>query len=121
MEVYFDNSATTRCYESVKDIVVKTMMEDYGNPSAMHRKGVEAENYVKKSAGIIAGILKVQEKEILFTSGGTESNNLALIGRGHGQQTQRKPYRDHYGGACGGKPAPRHSFRSRVSKFPMCL
>ena len=80
MEVYFDNSATTRCYESVKDIVVKTMMEDYGNPSAMHRKGVEAENYVKKSAGIIAGILKVQEKEILFTSGGTESNNLALIG-----------------------------------------
>ena len=56
------------------------MMEDYGNPSAMHRKGVEAENYVKKSAGIIAGILKVQEKEILFTSGGTESNNLALIG-----------------------------------------
>ena len=80
MEVYFDNSATTRCYESVKDIVVKTMMEDYGNPSAMHRKGVEAENYVKKFAGIIAGILKVQEKEILFTSGGTESNNLALIG-----------------------------------------
>ena len=43
MEVYFDNSATTRCYDSVKDIVVKTMTEDFGNPSAMHLKGVEAE------------------------------------------------------------------------------
>ena len=80
MEAYFDNSATTRCYESVKDIVVKTMMEDFGNPSAMHRKGVEAEQYLKESAQILAGILKVKEKEILFTSGGTESNNMALIG-----------------------------------------
>ena len=80
MEVYFDNSATTRCYDSVKDIVVKTMMEDFGNPSAMHKKGMEAENYVKESARILSGLLKVQEKEILFTSGGTESNNLALIG-----------------------------------------
>lgn len=80
MEAYFDNSATTRCYEGVKDIVVKTMMEDYGNPSAMHRKGVEAEQYVKQSAKILARLLKVNEKEILFTSGGTESNNLALIG-----------------------------------------
>ena len=38
MEAYFDNSATTRCFEEVKDIVVKTMMEDFGNPSAMHQK-----------------------------------------------------------------------------------
>ncbi len=80
MEAYFDNSATTRCYASVKEIVVKTMTEDFGNPSAMHKKGIEAENYVKESAKILAGLLKVQEKEILFTSGGTESNNLALIG-----------------------------------------
>lgn len=80
MEAYFDNSATTRCYEAVKDIVVKTMTEDFGNPSAMHKKGVEAENYVKESARILAGLMKVPEKEILFTSGGTESNNLALIG-----------------------------------------
>ena len=43
MEAYLDNSATTKCFEEVKDIVVKTMMEDYGNPSAMHLKGVEAE------------------------------------------------------------------------------
>ncbi|MED9965725.1 MAG: cysteine desulfurase family protein [Blautia sp.] len=80
MEAYLDNSATTRCYEEVKDIVVKTMLEDYGNPSAMHTKGVQAEQYVKDAASKLARILKVTEKEILFTSGGTESNNLALIG-----------------------------------------
>lgn len=62
MEVYFDNSATTRCYDSVKDIVVKTMTEDFGNPSAMHLKGVDAEKYVKEATKTIAGILKVQEK-----------------------------------------------------------
>nr|WP_177296307.1 cysteine desulfurase family protein [uncultured Blautia sp.] len=80
MEVYFDNSATTRCYDAVKEIVIRTMTEDFGNPSAMHLKGVEAEKYVKDSAAKLARILKVQEKEILFTSGGTESDNLALIG-----------------------------------------
>ena len=80
MEAYFDNSATTRCYPEVAEIVVKTMTEDFGNPSAMHLKGVEAEKYVRESAQILAKILKVSEKEILFTSGGTESDNLALFG-----------------------------------------
>lgn len=80
MEVYLDHAATTWCYKSVRDMVVRTMMEDYGNPSSMHRKGVEAEIYVKKAREIIARQLKVREKEILFTSGGTESNNLALAG-----------------------------------------
>lgn len=80
MEVYLDHAATTWCYESVKDIVVKTMTEDYGNPSSMHRKGMAAEAYVKKAREIIARHLKAQEKEIYFTSGGTESNNLALFG-----------------------------------------
>lgn len=80
MEAYFDNSATTKCYEGVKDLVVKLMIEDFGNPSSMHRKGVEAEKYVKGAAKTLAKILKVTEKEILFTSGGTESNNFALIG-----------------------------------------
>lgn len=80
MEAYFDNSATTRCYDCVKDMVVKTMTEDYGNPSAMHQKGLEAEKYVKEAAAKLASLLKVQEKEILFTSGGTESDNLALVG-----------------------------------------
>ena len=80
MEAYFDNSATTKCYEAVREIVCKTMTEDYGNPSAMHRKGVEAEQYIKDAKASIARLMKVNEKEILFTSGGTESNNLALIG-----------------------------------------
>ena len=80
MEAYFDNSATTRCYPEVAEIVVKTMTEDFGNPSAMHLKGVESEKYVREAAQTLAKILKVNEKEIIFTSGGTESNNLALFG-----------------------------------------
>ena len=80
MEAYFDNSATTRCYPEVAEIVVKTMTEDFGNPSAMHLKGVEAEKYVREAAQTLAKILKVNEKEIIFTSGGTESNNLAMFG-----------------------------------------
>lgn len=79
MEVYFDNSATTKVLEPVKEIVVKVMTEDYGNPSAKHRLGMVAEQYVKEAAEIIAGTLKVSAKEIIFTSGGSESNNMALI------------------------------------------
>ncbi len=90
MEAYLDNSATTRCYEEVAEIVVKTMIEDYGNPSAMHLKGVEAENYVKESAKAIAKTLKVQDKEIYFTSGGTESDNWALIGSALANHRQGK-------------------------------
>ena len=80
MEAYLDNSATTPVSQGVKEIVIKTMMEDYGNPSSMHMKGVEAERYLRQAKEILAKILKVNEKEIIFTSGGTESNNLALIG-----------------------------------------
>ena len=80
MEVYLDNSATTKCYECVGDTVRKVMCEDYGNPSSMHRKGVDAEKYIRETKEILAKILKVQEKELFFTSGGTESDNLALIG-----------------------------------------
>lgn len=80
MEAYLDNSATTRVSEDVKDIMVKVMTEEYGNPSSLHMKGVEAEHYVREAREKIAKILKVNEKEILFTSGGTESNNTALIG-----------------------------------------
>lgn len=80
MEAYFDNSATTRVLDSVKDIVVKTMTEDYGNAAAKHRKGMEAENYIKDARNEIAKTLKAAPKEIIFTSGGSESNNMALIG-----------------------------------------
>ncbi|PXV93480.1 cysteine desulfurase [Lachnotalea glycerini] len=80
MECYLDNSATTKCFEEVKNLVADVMTKDYGNPSSMHRKGVEAEKFMKQAKEIIAANLKVNEKEIFFTSGGTESNNLAIIG-----------------------------------------
>lgn len=80
MEVYLDNSATTKAYDSVREIVGKALCEDYGNPSSMHRKGVEAEKYIRDAKETFAKLLKVQEKEIIFTSGGTESDNLAVIG-----------------------------------------
>ena len=80
MEVYLDNSATTMCYPEVGELVYNVMCRDYGNPSSMHRKGVQAEHYVRKSGETIARLLKVNAKEIFFTSGGTESDNLALIG-----------------------------------------
>ena len=64
MEAYFDNSATTVVTESVKDIVVKAMTEDYGNPSSMHMIGVNAEKYVKTAKENIAKILKVDVGEI---------------------------------------------------------
>lgn len=83
MEVYLDNSATTRCFPEVAELMKQIMCEDYGNPSSLHRKGVQAENHLRTAKETIAKILKVNEKELLFTSGGTESDNLALIGAAH--------------------------------------
>ena len=80
MEVYLDNSATTRVLPEVAQLMTKVMCEDYGNPSSMHRKGVEAESYIRYAKETLAKLLKVSEKEIIFTSGGTESDNMALIG-----------------------------------------
>ena len=80
MEAYLDNSATTRCSQDAADLMMKLLTEDFGNPSSMHNKGVIAENYMNDARRKIARTLKVQEKEICFTSGGTESNNLAIIG-----------------------------------------
>ena len=80
MQAYLDNSATTQCSKRAADVMVKLLMEDYGNPSSLHLKGVEAEKYIKEAKTKIAKTLKVEEKELIFTSGGTESNNMALIG-----------------------------------------
>ncbi len=90
MEVYFDNSATTRCSEGVQDIVMKTFMEDYGNTSSLHLKGMEAEKYIKEARNRISRTLKVNEKELIFTSGGTESDNLAIIGAAMANQRAGK-------------------------------
>jgi cysteine desulfurase len=80
VEAYFDNGATTKVFPQVKDIMIEAMEVEYGNPSSMHMKGVHAEQYVKDAKEIIAKSLKADPKEIIFTSGGTESNNMALIG-----------------------------------------
>ena len=80
MEAYLDNSATTVVAKEARDIMLKVMSEDFGNPSSLHQKGVEAEKYIRDAKTVIAKSMKVSEKEIIFTSGGTEANNLALIG-----------------------------------------
>ena len=80
MEVYLDNSATTACFEDAAQLMHRILCEDYGNPSSLHHKGVEAEAYLRYANETFAKILKVNEKEIFFTSGGTESDNIALVG-----------------------------------------
>lgn len=80
MEVYFDNAATTKIIPEVRDIMLETMDEEYGNPSSMHMKGVGAEKYIRYAKNAISKQLKCEPKELIFTSGGTEANNLALIG-----------------------------------------
>ena len=88
MEAYFDNAATTRVSDGVRDTVLQLMQVDYGNPSSLHMKGVEAGRYIKTAAEDIAKVLKCQPKELIFTSGGTESNNLALIGAAQAHKRQ---------------------------------
>ena len=80
MEIYLDNSATTKAYDSVRELVGVVMCEDYGNPSSLHMKGVQAEQYIKQAKEQIGKALKVDAKDIIFTSGGTESDNLAIVG-----------------------------------------
>lgn len=80
MEAYLDNSATTSCSKAATEKMVELLTQDYGNPSSMHMKGVIAEKYITEAKKKIAKSLKVEEKELIFTSGGTESNNLAIIG-----------------------------------------
>ena len=79
-EIYLDNAATTRACEEAVKAMEKVLREDYGNPSSLHGKGIQAEQYLKEARKTIAKSLKCQEKEVIFTSGGTESNNLALNG-----------------------------------------
>ena len=80
MIAYLDNAATTKPYDEVVEIINRTYEQDYGNPSSMHMKGYDAEKYIKSARETISKILKVDAKEIYFTSGGTESNNTALVG-----------------------------------------
>lgn len=90
MEIYLDNSATTRAFPHVAEVVGRAMTEDYGNPSSLHTKGVQAERLLREAKETIARNLKVSEKELYFTSGGTESDNLALMGCAYANQRAGK-------------------------------
>lgn len=80
MEAYLDNAATTKPFDEVRELVSEVMGAEYGNPSSLHRKGVEAERRIREAADAVAATLKCDRKNIIFTSGGTESNNMAIIG-----------------------------------------
>lgn len=78
--IYLDNSATTRQYDEVIDYISEISRDTYGNPSSLHTKGIEAERIITAARHNIAETLAAEEKEIFFTSGGTEANNLAIMG-----------------------------------------
>ncbi|MCM3122739.1 MULTISPECIES: cysteine desulfurase family protein [unclassified Mesobacillus] len=78
--IYLDNSATTKPYKQVLDSFIKVSEDFYGNPSSLHKIGGQAEKLLQQARSQVARLLRVKETEILFTSGGTESNNLAIKG-----------------------------------------
>ncbi len=80
MEIYLDNSATTKAYDGVAEKVAEVMLETYGNPSSLHRLGIAAEKEIKAAKETIAETLGARTDEIFFTSGGTEANNIAIQG-----------------------------------------
>lgn len=80
MECYLDNSATTAVTPEVAALAARIMTEQYGNPSSLHRRGFWAERALTEARGQVAAVLRCRPEEIVFTSGGTESNNLALLG-----------------------------------------
>jgi cysteine desulfurase len=80
MEVYFDNSATTKPYEEVIEVIADTMRNYYGNPSSAHKLGLKAESKMNESREAIAKSLNCSKEEIIFTSGGSESNNFLIKG-----------------------------------------
>ena len=82
-EIYLDNSATTAVLPKIAELMTGIYIRDYGNPSSMHHKGVEAEKYIKEARALIAKTMKVKDQEILFTSCGTESDNMAIFGAAH--------------------------------------
>ncbi|MCR5210132.1 MAG: cysteine desulfurase [Lachnospiraceae bacterium] len=90
MEIYLDNSATTRVCPEAVTVMNRVFSEDYGNPSSAHIKGMEAETYIRQAKERLSKILRCRPGEILFTSGGTESDNLALIGTVHAKKKQGK-------------------------------
>lgn len=80
MEVYLDNSATTKPYAEVAEEINNVLVNVYGNPSSLHSMGKKAEDKLISARQTLSRTLGCSEKELIFTSGGTESDNLAIIG-----------------------------------------
>ncbi len=78
--IYLDNSATTRQYDEVTEVMCGAMRDEFGNPSSLHRLGMNAELLVKDARRKAASALGAEPEEVYFTSGGTESDNTAIIG-----------------------------------------
>lgn len=89
-EIYLDNAATTRPLEEVIEAVTLAMRENYGNPSSLHRKGMQGESIIKQSSEFFAKVLGCTKEEIFYTSGGTESNNLAILGTAYAHEKRGK-------------------------------
>ncbi|MEG0292547.1 MAG: cysteine desulfurase family protein [Anaerovoracaceae bacterium] len=79
MFIYLDNSSTTRQYKEVTEIMIRCMNDDFGNPSSLHKMGLTAENHIKTARKQLAASLNAMPEEIVFTSGGTESDNAAIF------------------------------------------
>lgn len=84
--IYFDNSATTVIHPLALDAYVKTSQRIFGNPSSLHRLGVQANRLLQQARQQIADLLAVQASEIVFTSGGTEGNNWIIKGTAYEKQ-----------------------------------
>lgn len=76
--IYFDNAATTNLSQGAMDLIHQILTEDWGNPSSLHKKGIEAERHLEKARKILSDILGVKPKQLIFTSCATESNNTAI-------------------------------------------
>ena len=90
MFVYLDNSATTRQYDRVTAYMKESMDDFYGNPSSLHSFGLDSEKKVRQARKNIAESLGCGEEEIVFTSGGTESDNTAIFGAARSKKRNGK-------------------------------
>lgn len=90
-QIYLDNAATTPLLPEVRDEVIRSLTEDFGNPSSLHRLGLQSERRIKESRNSIAQLMNVPADSVIFTSGGTEANNLAILGT----TRARKRYGNH--------------------------
>ncbi|NLC44819.1 MAG: aminotransferase class V-fold PLP-dependent enzyme, partial [Clostridiales bacterium] len=89
-EIYLDHAATTPIVSEVMDVIIDCLENDFGNPSSMHGLGIRAEKRIKEAAKLVASLLGALPEEIFFTSGGTEANNLAILGTAYDKKRRGK-------------------------------